>query len=77
MFKRRLCTPQKPTPALNGCPDVWELEGGDVAIIGIRKTDLLKSLLPFDAKCGLDEEIVVVPKSIIASLIEMSKHEPR
>jgi len=33
------------TPALENCPDIWELEDGDFAIIGIDMTDVAKSLL--------------------------------
>jgi hypothetical protein len=32
------------TPALENCPDIWELEDGDFAIIGIDMTDAAKAL---------------------------------
>ena len=54
----------KETPACNGCPDLWELENGDVAIIGIRITESAKAMLPDSAGCGPDEEIVLVPRNI-------------
>lgn len=53
--------------AANGCPDVWELESGDYAVIGIRKTKELKPLLPESAGCGEDEEIVIVPRIVLAN----------
>lgn len=53
--------------AANGCPDVWELSNGDFAVIGIRKTNELKSLLPESAGCGPDEEIVLVPRIVLAN----------
>ena len=51
------------TPALQGCPDIWELSSGDFAVIGIRQTAQLSRVLPKSASCGPDEEIVIVPRS--------------
>jgi len=48
-----------------GCPDVWELESGDFAVIGIDKTAELAPHLPHDASCGPDERIVVVERRIL------------
>jgi hypothetical protein len=53
--------------AVDGCPDVWELSNGDFAVIGIRKTKELKDLLPESAGCGTDEEIVLVPRIVMAN----------
>jgi hypothetical protein len=53
------------TAACNGCPDLWEMENGDIAIIGIRITDAAKAKLPVTAGCGPDEEIVLVPRGLI------------
>ncbi len=53
------------TAACNGCPDLWELESGDIAIIGIRITEAAKAGLPATAGCGPDEEIVLVPRSLL------------
>lgn len=69
MFKKRIG--QNPhetgplTPSASGCPDLWELENGDIAVIGIRKTSILKHYLPKDAGCSIDEEIVVIPRNIL------------
>jgi len=72
MFKKRLCSDPheggKMTGGANGCPDIWELENGDVAVIGLRKTALLKQHLPLTAGCGPDEEIVVVPGSLFRTV---------
>jgi hypothetical protein len=46
------------TVALNNCPDIWALESGDFAIIGIDITDIASSKLPPTASCGPDERIV-------------------
>jgi hypothetical protein len=53
------------TAACNGCPDFWELENGDIAIIGIRITEAAKAKLPATAGCGPDEEIVSVPRNLL------------
>jgi hypothetical protein len=53
------------TPALDNCPDVWELDSGDFAIIGIEMTAEMKSKLPPTASCGPDERIVLVPRRIL------------
>ncbi len=65
MFKRRLGSDPHldgATPALNGCPDMWELESGEFAVIGIDQTAALMPHLPASASCGQDERIVVVPR---------------
>ena len=50
---------------LNGCPDLWELDSGDIAVIGIDITDASINCLPPTAGCGPDERIVRVPRSVI------------
>jgi len=66
MFLRRL----GPDPHLNGaqsaglkgCPDIFELETGDFAVIGKDITDKAIGQLPASASCGPDERIVVIPR---------------
>lgn len=55
------------TPALENCPDVWELEDGDFAIIGIDITAAAQPKLPPSASCGPDERIVRVPRRILVA----------
>jgi len=69
MFKRRLGKTyhqggDNNSASLNSCPDVWELDDGNFAVIGLRKTAYLKANLPLSASCGPDEEIVVVPRAV-------------
>jgi hypothetical protein len=52
------------TPALRGCPDIFELESGDFAIIGIDIT-AAASKLPPTAGCGPDERIILVPRKTL------------
>jgi hypothetical protein len=69
MFLRRL----GPDPHANGartvgcrgCPDIFELESGDFAIIGIDITDAAAPKLPPSAGCGPDERIVLVPRKTL------------
>lgn len=69
MFLRRL----GPDPHANGaqsvgcrgCPDIWELESGDFAVIGIDITDKAKMKLPPTAGCGPDERIIFIPRNLL------------
>ena len=69
MIKRRL----GPGPHANGettsaadsCPDIFELDDGRFAIIGIDKTDEIIKFLPADASCGADERIIVIDRHIL------------
>lgn len=48
-----------------GCPDMFELETGDFAIIGQDATGELLKALPPSASCGPDERIVVIPRKTL------------
>jgi len=69
MFLRRL----GPDPHENGaqsvgcrgCPDIFELESGDFAIIGIDITSAAIPNLPPTAGCGPDERIVFIPRNLL------------
>jgi hypothetical protein len=49
------------THACLGCPDLWELDDGDFAVIGTDIT-LFSNHLPPSASCGPDERIVKIPR---------------
>jgi len=69
MFKRRIGPDPhangKKTVALLHCPDIFELDNGDFAIIGIDITPLAISKLPPSASCGPDESIVRIPRHLL------------
>ena len=69
MFRRRLGpdphSKGAATPALQGCPDVFELESGDFAIIGRDITQEAVEQLPVGASCGPDERIIVIPRKTL------------
>ena len=52
------------TVALNGCPDIFELENGDFAIIGLDITALAAQLPP-SAGCSPDERMVRIPRKTL------------
>jgi hypothetical protein len=52
------------TPSLQGCPDIFELESGDFAVIGLDITEFAAKLPP-TAGCGPDERIVKIPRKTL------------
>lgn len=57
----------------SGCPDIWELENGDFAVIGIDITDAAITKLPPTAGCGPDERVVRLPRNL---LVNAKRHIP-
>lgn len=53
------------TPALNQCPDLWELADGNFAVIGIDMTAGALPRLPPTAGCGPDERVVWIPRGLL------------
>ena len=51
--------------ACNNCPDVFELDSGDFAIIGFDVTIEMTGILPSDAGCGEGEKIVRIPREVL------------
>jgi hypothetical protein len=50
------------TAALSGCPDLFELAGGDFLLIGTDITEAARGKLPGSASCGPDERIIRIPR---------------
>jgi hypothetical protein len=55
------------TSASPSCPDIWELDNGDIAIIGRDLTAVYSGRLPADASIGSDERLVVIPRSTLVA----------
>jgi len=53
--------------ACRGCPDIWELDNGDFAVIGIDITEAAVPKLPPTAGCGPDERIVRLPRKLLVN----------
>jgi hypothetical protein len=51
----------------SGCPDIWELDNGDIAVIGRDLTDVYASKLPADVTVAPDERLVIVPRIMITT----------
>ena len=49
------------TDEKDGCPDIWQLSNGDIAVIGRDLTDVYRSRLPADAAIAPDERLIVIP----------------
>lgn len=49
------------------CPDIWELDSGDIAVIGRDLTDAFASRLPDDVRIGADERLVVIPGNMLSA----------
>ena len=63
------------TAALHGCPDIFELENGDFAIVGQDVTSTVKAQLPPGATCGPDERIIAIPrKTLILARPDIPEH---
>lgn len=68
MFIKRLgpapAARELPCQGTAGCPDIFELENGDFAIIGADITSAA-GLLPPSAGCAPDERIVRIPRRLL------------
>lgn len=69
MFVRRLAPPSESAASPQcystyGCPDLWELDNGDFAVIGADITELADKLPP-GAGCAPDERMVRIPRKLL------------
>ena len=55
------------TGGRDGCPDIWELDNGDIAVIGRDLTGSYASRLPADVSLAVDERMVIIPRTILVS----------
>ncbi|WP_047867707.1 hypothetical protein [Nocardiopsis sp. RV163] len=53
------------TDRASGCPDIWELDNGDIAVIGRDLTDAYAERLPSGAAIAEDERLVVIPRNTL------------
>lgn len=49
------------------CPEIWELDNGDVAVVGRDATELFRDRLPEALRIGSDERLVVIPGGMLRS----------
>ncbi|MGH3885211.1 MAG: hypothetical protein ACRDSZ_01365 [Pseudonocardiaceae bacterium] len=50
-----------------GCPDIWELSNGDVAVIGRDLTDVYIGRLPKGVSVAEDERVVILPGAMLSA----------
>ncbi|MDX3225569.1 hypothetical protein [Streptomyces sp. ME19-01-6] len=70
LFVRRLGKSAKElgtTKDEDGCPDIWELGNGDIAIVGRDLTEAYAARLPADVTIASDERLVIIPGSMLRS----------
>lgn len=69
-FRRRLGKSAKELGNTDGkvdCPDIWELDNGDVAVIGRDLTANYAGRMPEGVVIGRDERLVVIPGNMMIS----------
>jgi len=67
-FKRRLgktAAELGNSRTTNDCPDIWELDNGDIAIIGRDMTAQYTERLPDGVSIIPDERLVIIPRNTI------------
>jgi hypothetical protein len=53
------------TGGRDGCPDIWELSNGDIAVVGRDVTAAYRDRLPAGVTVADDERLVVVPRNML------------
>jgi hypothetical protein len=53
------------TGGRDGCPDIWELSNGDIAVVGRDVTVPYQGRLPADLRIAADERLVVIPRDML------------
>lgn len=71
--------PQSPLPCAGGhrCPDLFQLDSGDIAVIGLDITEAAEPHLPSGSGCGPGERIVRIPRALLqAALAHLQSPHP-
>lgn len=69
-FRRRLGVTAHELGVTTGqasCPEIWELDNGDIAIIGTELTIDYMERLPHGVRIDPGEKLVVIPRSMMIS----------
>ncbi|MFD7087059.1 hypothetical protein [Streptomyces sp. NPDC056730] len=51
----------------DACPDIWQLDNGDIAVIGRDLTSRYGPRLPEGVTLAADERLVVIPGSMLSA----------
>ncbi|MFB7900250.1 hypothetical protein ACFC1B_28470 [Streptomyces xiamenensis] len=49
------------------CPDIWQLDNGDIAVIGRDLTSAYRARLPAGVTLAADERLVVIPGNMLSA----------
>ncbi|MCA1218042.1 hypothetical protein [Streptomyces sp. 8L] len=49
------------------CPDIWQLDNGDIAVIGRDLTDAYGTRLPAGVSLAADERLVIIPGTMLSA----------
>jgi hypothetical protein len=69
-FRRRLGKSAHELGSTTGdasCPELWELDNGDIAVIGTELTLAYRDRLPAGVSIDRHESLIVIPRSTIVS----------
>ncbi|MDT3395826.1 hypothetical protein RKE29_04065 [Streptomyces sp. B1866] len=55
------------TGGRNGCPDIWQLDNGDIAVIGRDLTGSYEPRLPEGVTIAADERLVIIPGIMLSA----------
>lgn len=73
LFARRLGSSAAESGHSDGkdeCPDIWQLDNGDIAVIGRDLTAVYRPRLPQGVALAADERLVVIPGSMLSAARE-------
>jgi hypothetical protein len=49
------------------CPDIWQLDNGDIAVIGRDLTENYAGRLPAGVSIAADERLVIIPGNMLSA----------
>ncbi|MDA8368873.1 MAG: hypothetical protein M0026_03280 [Nocardiopsaceae bacterium] len=67
-FKRRLgktAAELEKSRTNEDCPEIWELDNGDIAVVGRDATERFGGRLPAGLRIGDDERLVIIPGTML------------
>ncbi|MFF3753387.1 hypothetical protein ACFYYH_23435 [Streptomyces sp. NPDC002018] len=70
LFERRLGKSAEELGHSDGkdaCPDIWQLDNGDIAVIGRDLTSHFATRLPEGVSLAADERLVVIPGNMLGA----------
>ena len=67
-FMRRVCAePRGNWTGVGTCPDLWELDSGDFAVIGRDITEEVRGALPKEVVLSPGEKVILLPRKVLVT----------